>query len=187
MLGWWWAVEKAIRNLGAVNCATLRQRVLALGEDIWNEDVLRQVKHRNVHSQTQSVILIFCDEKWPDVTVSFRMGWRYLGDAAAPVMESIVAAHYPPGGRVLRAVMARLPAGAAIGLHKDEHPSFAASHRIHVPLVTNPKVSFMVGADHIATAEGIAFELNNALPHEVINAGDTPRIHFIFDYAPPAR
>lgn len=169
-----------------MNCAALRQRVLALSEETWNEDTLRQVRHHNVHSQTQSVILIFCDEKWPDVTVSFRTGWRYLGDVAAPVMESIVAAHYPPGGRLLRAVMARLPAGASIGLHKDEHPSFAASHRIHVPLVTNTRVSFMVDGHRIATEEGAAFELNNELPHEVINQGEAARIHFIFDYAPPA-
>ena len=179
-------MEFAIKRLGAVNCAALRQQVLALGEQTWNEDVLRQVRHSNVHSQTQSVILIFCDEKWPDVTVSFRSGWRFLGSLAAPVMESIVAAHYPPGGRVLRAVMARLPAGAAIGLHKDEHPSFSASHRIHVPLVTNPQVSFMVGGERMLIEEGVAFELNNSLPHEVINAGDSARIHFIFDYAPRA-
>jgi hypothetical protein len=179
-------MEKAIRHLGVVNCAGLRQRVLALSEQAWNEDVLRQVRHHNVHSQTQSVILIFCDEKWPDVTISFRMGWRYLGDVAAPLMESIVAAYYPPGGRLLRAVVARLPAGASIGLHKDEHPSFAASHRIHVPLVTNPDVSFMVGGERLLIEEGVAFELNNAMPHEVVNAGSTARIHFIFDYAPPA-
>jgi len=101
-------------------------------------------------------------------------------------MESIVATHYRPGGRILRAMMARLPAGATIGRHRDEHPSFAASHRVHIPLLTNPGVSFLVGDDRIVTEEGVAFELNNSLPHEVLNEGDAPRIHFIFDYAPPA-
>jgi len=55
-----------------VECAALRQRVLALSEGVWTGDALRQVSYRNVHSQTQSLILIFCDEKWPDVSVSFR-------------------------------------------------------------------------------------------------------------------
>lgn len=179
-------MDQAVRYLGAVECAALRQRVLALSESAWTGDALRQVSYRNVHSQTQSLILIFCDEEWPNVTVSFRSGWHHLGAFAAPVMESIVATHYRPGGRVLRAMMARLPAGAAIGRHRDEHPSFAASHRIHLPLQTNPNVSFLVGDDRVVTEEGMAFELNNAMPHEVRNDSDAPRIHFIFDYVPPA-
>ena len=101
-------------------------------------------------------------------------------------MRAIVAAHYPTGGRVLRAMMARLPAGARIARHRDQHPSFDASHRIHLPLKTNPRVTFMVGSDVIRAEEGVAFELNNTLPHEVVNNSDEPRIHFIFDYAPPA-
>jgi len=180
-------MDQAIRNLGPVECAALRQKVLALGEGTWTSDALRQVTFRNVHSQTQSLVLIFCDEKWPDVTVSFRSAWHYLGQLAAPVMDAIVRQHYPPGGRVLRAMMARLPPGAEIGRHIDDHPSFAASHRIHVPLLTNPLVSFIVGDARIPTEEGVAFELNNAMPHEVQNASEAPRIHFIFDYAPPAR
>jgi hypothetical protein len=31
-----------------------------------------------------------------------------------------------------------------------------------------------------------AFELNNLMMHQVTNNGDSTRIHFIFDYAPPA-
>ena len=163
----------------------LRQQVLALDEEIWLEDQRRQIEFRNVHSQTQSVILIFC-EGWPDVRIAYHKGWTYLGEAAAPVMRALVAAHYPTGGRVIRAMMARLPAGARIARHRDQHPSFDASHRIHVPLKTNPQVSFVVGMERIALQEGVAFELNNTLPHEVVNNGEEPRIHFIFDYAPPA-
>lgn len=179
-------MDQPVRYLGPVDCARLRQRVLALGESTWTSDSTRQVYFRNVHSQTQSLILIFCDEKWPDVTVSYRSSWHLLGQLVAPVMEAIVGQHYRPGGKVLRAMMARLPAGAVIGRHIDEHPSFAASHRIHLPLLTNPQVSFIVGDERIATEEGVAFELNNAMPHEVLNQSDSPRIHFIFDYVAPA-
>lgn len=171
--------------LGAVECAELREHVLSLSEAVWQEDQQRQIEYRNVHSQTQSVVLIFC-EGWPDVRIAYHKGWTYLGEAAAPVMRAIVETYYPPGGRVFRAMMARLPAGARIDRHRDLHPSFAISHRVHVPLQTNSMVSFIVGDERIETEEGIAFELNNRLPHEVINNGSSPRIHFIFDYAPPA-
>jgi hypothetical protein len=168
-----------------VECTELRRQVLALHEDVWLEDEHRQTEYRNVHSQTQSVLLIFC-EGWPDVRISYQRGWNYLGDAAASVMRAIVGAYYRPGGRVFRAMMARLPAGARIERHRDMHPSFAVSHRIHIPMQTNADVAFIVGTQRIQTEVGVAFELNNRLPHEVSNYGPTPRIHFIFDYAPPS-
>lgn len=178
-------VQHGVRYLGAVECTELRRQVLALPERDWLEDPHRQVEYRNVHSQTQSVLLIFC-EGWPDVRISYHKGWSYLGETAATLMRAIVAQHYRIGGRVFRAMMARLPPGARIERHRDTHPSFAVSHRIHVPLQTNADVSFIVGTQRIETEVGVAFELNNRLPHEVSNYGDTPRIHFIFDYAPPS-
>lgn len=83
---------------------------------------------------------------------------------------------------MIRAILARLPAGAKIRRHVDSDPSFGASHRIHVPLRTNPGVQFTVGNTLIATEVGLPFELNNALPHMVVNTGDSDRVHLIFDY-----
>jgi hypothetical protein len=176
-------VHHGIRELGPVDCAALRQQVLSLPEDIWWEDKRRQIEFKNVHSQTQSVILIFC-EGWPNPRISYHRGWIYLGTEAARLMRTIVAEHYPVGGKILRAMIARLPPGARIDRHRDTDPSFAASYRIHIPLQTNDAVSFLVGTERLPTSEGIAFELNNLLPHEVINRGEAHRIHFIFDYMP---
>jgi hypothetical protein len=33
---------------------------------------------------------------------------------------------------------------------------------------------------------GRAYEINNQLPHSVLNTGSEDRISFIFDYLPPA-
>jgi len=178
-------MQEPAKYLGRIDCAGLRAGVRALGDAAWLEDQQRQTEFRNVHSETQSIILIFCDAVWPDVTVAYRSGWNLLGGAAAPIMQAIVAAHYPPGGKVLRAVLARLPVGARIGRHRDTHPSFEFAHRIHVPLETNDDVTFIVGTNRILTEVGLAFELNNQLPHQVRNEGDQDRIHFIFDYLPP--
>lgn len=179
-------MQAPARYLGRVDCAELRAQVRALDEQIWLEDRQRQTDFHNVHSQTQSVILIFCDTAWPDVNISYRSGWDRLGPAATRVMQAIINAHYRPGGRVLRAVMARLPAGCRIGRHRDTHPSFEVAHRIHVPLETNAEVSFIVGNSRLMIEPGLAFELNNQLPHQVMNGGAGPRDHFIFDYLPPA-
>jgi hypothetical protein len=174
-------IDGAIRPLGFVDSRRLIERVKATDEALWYADARRQDDYE-VHAQTQSIILVFFTG-WPEVRVTHAQGWSGFGDVAMPVMESLVARHYPPGGLVLRVVLARLLPGCSIDPHWDKHPSFSISHRIHVPLLTNPDVEFIVGTERIATAPEQAFELNNKLPHSVTNRGSTARIHLIFDYA----
>ncbi len=168
--------------LGKVDCSHLAQKVLSLDESAWLTDSRRQDDY-DVHAQTQSIILTFC-EGWPEVKVFHAAGWDLLAQEAQPVMDQLIGKHYPPGGTVLRAMMARLSPGRRIALHTDAHPSFAAAHRIHVPLVTNPDVEFIVGGERVPPRPHYAFELNNMMAHSVVNRGDADRIHFIFDYAP---
>lgn len=168
--------------LGRFDCSALTRKVLALDEAAWLADARRQNDY-DVHAQTQSIILTFC-EGWPDVRIFRAAGWDLLAEEAQDLMDRVIAKRYPPGGTVLRAIMARLPAGCRIARHTDGHPSFAAAHRIHVPLVTNPDVEFIVGSERIPPRAQYAFELNNLMAHSVANRGDAARIHFIFDYAP---
>ena len=99
-------------------------------------------------------------------------------------MHEIIRNWYPPGGTIIRAMAAKLMAGGLILPHRDSHPSFAAGHRIHVPIVTNPRVRFMVDGRPVSLQVGEAYEINNQKVHSVMNKGDTDRIHFIFDYVP---
>lgn len=171
--------------LGTFDAQALTEKVLALEEAAWAGDPRRQQDY-DVHAQTQSIILLFCSG-WPKVAVTRANGWELLAAEAVPLMEQIVRKHYPPGGSVLRAMMARLQPGCRIARHKDSHPSFSVAHRIHVPLVTNPDVEFIVGTERVPPRAHFAFELNNLMFHQVSNNGNTSRIHFIFDYAPPAK
>ncbi|MGO9038450.1 MAG: aspartyl/asparaginyl beta-hydroxylase domain-containing protein [Steroidobacteraceae bacterium] len=175
-------IDTPIRPLGFVDSRRLTERVLAADESAWHLDTRRQDDYE-VHVETQSIILVFFDG-WPTVNVAHGSGWDAFADLAMPVMEELVAKHYPPGGMVLRVVLARLLPGRQIEAHTDKHPSFSIAHRIHVPLLTNPGVEFIVGTERIATRPQYAFELNNKLPHSVANRGDTARIHLIFDYSP---
>jgi hypothetical protein len=175
-------IDTPIRPLGYVDCRRLTERVLAADENAWYLDHRRQDDYE-VHVETQSIILVFFDG-WPEVRVTHAGGWDTFGDLTMPIMEELVAKHYAPGGMVLRVMLARLLPNCQIEAHWDKHPSFSISHRIHVPLLTNPDVEFIVGTERIATRTHQAFELNNKLPHSVANRGNTARIHLIFDYAP---
>ena len=170
--------------LGKVDCRQLTDKVMSLAEEAWRVDSRRQ-RDYDVHAQTQSIILLFCDG-WPDVTVTRGGGWDSLAAEAEPVMAQVLSKHYPSGGKILRAMVTRLGPGCRIARHKDSHPSFAVAHRIHVPLVTNPDVEFIVGPERVPPRAHYAFELNNLMFHQVTNNGDSARIHFIFDYDPRA-
>ena len=132
------------------------------------------------HKQTQSVVMLF-SATWPDPAVERRSGWEHFSGPANAQIDEIVAKHYPPGGRIIRAMAAKLLSGGRIALHKDGHPSFVHSHRIHVPLVTSPNVDFLIRGVNHHLEEGVAYEVSNLDYHAVTNRGPD-RIHFIFDY-----
>ena len=99
-------------------------------------------------------------------------------------MDSIIARWYPPGGRIIRAMVAKLPPGGRIDPHRDRHPSFGCGHRIHAPIATNERVRFTIDGRPHHLQVGQVYEMNNKKMHSVINKGTTDRIHFIFDYVP---
>jgi hypothetical protein len=175
-------IDTPIRPLGFVDCRRLTERVLACDESAWYVDNRRQDDYE-VHAETQSIILVYFTG-WPEVRVAHAAGWNDFGHLAMPVMREIVARHYPPGGLVMRVILARLLPQCRIDKHYDKHPSFSVAHRIHVPLLVNPEVEFIVGAERIALQAHHAFELNNLMAHSVVNNGDSARVHLIFDYSP---
>ena len=177
--------QQRTRDLGGVSCAALQRAVACLDEAAWTEKQYRQEMF-NVHSSTQSIVLCFIDlAAWPGIAVSRDVGWDRLGEHAEPVMDEIIARSYEPGGVVIRAMAVRLPGGARITPHVDEHESLRLSHRIHLPLTTNPRVRFFIDGVPHRFEPGRAIEVNNQLSHSVMNDGPVGRVHFIFDYLPP--
>ena len=104
--------------------------------------------------------------------MSKEPGWNRLAETAVPLMHSILRQWYPPGGTIIRAMAAKLLAGGRILPHRDSHPSFGVGHRIHVPIVTNPRVRFMIDGRPFQLEVGQAYEINNQKTHSVMNKGD---------------
>jgi len=174
-----------IKNFGKVGMDALAEAILAQDEAAWNENVQRQNDYE-VHEQTRSIVLLFADVgDWPAIEVSKQPGWERLAKVAVPVMHEIIGKWYPPGGTFIRAMAAKLLAGGRILPHRDSHPSFGAGHRIHVPIVTNPRVRLMIDGRPYQLEVGQAYEINNQKVHSVMNKGAADRINFIFDYLPP--
>ena len=175
-----------IRSFGKVDMESLAAAILAQDDAAWNENVQRQNDYE-VHEQTRSIVLLFAEvSDWPALEVSKQPGWDRLAETAVPLMHQIIRNWYPPGGTIIRAMAAKLLAGGRILPHRDSHPSFGAGHRIHVPIITNPRVRFMIDGRPFQFEVGQAYEINNQKVHSVMNKGTVDRINFIFDYVPPA-
>jgi len=175
-------IEGSLRELGPVDSTTLAETILAQGEDAWKANQYRQQAYA-VHTHTESLVMIFCDG-WPEVEVTREAAWETLKDTAVPVMHHIIESFYPPGGTIIRAMAAKLKAGGIIAPHRDTHQTFVHSHRIHIPISTNPGVRFMINGRPHRFKVGNAYEINNQKNHSVMNSGTEDRITFIFDYMP---
>ena len=53
--------------------------------------------------------------------------------------------------------------------------------RLHVPIVTNDRVTFFVGGEKIRMQVGHVYYVNFSRRHYVRNDGDEPRTHFVMD------
>jgi len=177
-------IDEPMKNLGEVDTDALIDAVLGLDDDAWLQNVNRQNDY-DVHRQTQSIVLVFCDGPMDNLTVSKQEGWDLLADAAIPVMHDLIGRCYPTGGTIIRAMAAKLLSGGRINPHFDSHATFRRSHRIHVPITTNNRVRFMIDGKPFRMEVGKAYEINNQKTHSVMNSGAADRISFIFDYLPP--
>lgn len=175
--------EGSLRDLGTVDSAPLVNAVLAMDDAAWQAQQYRQ-KAYSVHEHTESLVLVFC-QGWPEMQITREPAWDPLHAVAVPLMHDIIGNHFPPGGTIIRAMAAKLKAGGIIAPHRDTHPSFIHSHRIHVPITTNNGVRFMINGRPYRFGVGNAYEINNQRNHSVMNRGKQDRVTFIFDYLPP--
>lgn len=76
----------------------------------------------------------------------------------------------------------RLAAGSRIKEHTDDDLLLKNGQlRIHVPIVTNDKLVFVVDGRRLILREGETWYIDFSRPHWVYNGGETDRIHLVID------
>lgn len=76
----------------------------------------------------------------------------------------------------------KLAAGAVINRHRDYKLGVEDGEcRVHIPVVTNPQVEFILADERVDMKEGEMWYLNVNNYHSVRNDGPTDRIHLVID------
>jgi hypothetical protein len=172
----------SVRRLGNVEIAALREAVVALPEQLWDAENASKPNRFGALDATRHIIFRFVSNfldwrdsydgpLWPE--------WRGLVE---PVLAAATAPYGYANGSFPRIMLARMAPGGVIHPHRDQNPAAKWPHKIHVPLLTNPDVTFFVEGTSYHFAEGEAVEVNNMGRHAVQNRGTTDRIHLIFEY-----
>lgn len=183
--------DDKFRRIGSVNIEPVKALIAEFEFERWENETIRQNGYE-AHAAAQSIPLVY-DSDFRHIEPTRHPALKTFESVIRPVL-AIIADFYDesPKGRVLtekfgtgyfvRANLARLLAGATIAEHRDMNFSFAHSHRVHVPVVTNDQVRITVDGESLSIPEGEIYEINNRRLHSVCNAGNEPRVHLILDY-----
>ncbi|MGI9262898.1 MAG: tetratricopeptide repeat protein [Woeseiaceae bacterium] len=165
---------------GDFDIGPLKARIDRIPDARWRESDRERLF--DVHRDTHALLLVHFEDyqyKKPD----YRELYFELEDELKPLID-YVADYYRNNGFVVRLLLAKLAAGGKIPQHTDAGYSLLNCHRVHLPIITNDKVDFVVGGETRNMQVGELWEINNGAVHAVENSGEEDRIHLIIDWMP---
>jgi hypothetical protein len=148
----------------------LAAEVAAIGEDAWRP-------HPNGLPGNSALTLITTggDPESDQVYGAMRPTPHLL---RCPYLMQVLAA---VGGTWGRTRLMRLSGQAEVATHVDINYYWRERVRVHVPIVTQPSVTFYCGDARMHMAAGECWIFDTWRPHRVVNDAARPRIHLVAD------
>lgn len=169
------------RYLGKINWIeylSLFLRVKRFTDGDWNEFSVRQ-KVFKAHAATKTIPVLM-DEFLADP----KTKWYFIFESFLKNLENKLSKHYGKGS-VERCILVKLPKQTRIDQHIDSGIFLEKTKRIHLPIITNSKVLFLIDNEERNLKRRELWEINNTQKvHGVINDGDNDRVHMIVDFLP---
>lgn len=170
--------EGRIRHLGSAPLAPLQSLLPSVSETVWLSNPFRQRAFK-VHQQTRS--LVFRNIPNDDPTGYYDLPpWQAWQGILQPVLAAVEEALGP--GCCCRILLASLPPSCRIMPHRDHGRAYEMTHRVHIPIQTDPKVRFSIDGQDYHLEAGEIYEVNNQLEHGVTNASRVDRVHLLVDF-----
>ena len=171
-----------VRRLAPVDAAPLAGVVARLSDTVWNRGSATRENDFFCFAHTRHIIFRFIP-----LGAATRLcyyanpGWKLWRRWLLPIMAQAAAPYGFAAPVYPKAMLARLTAGRGIDPHTDNGGANPLTHKIHVPLQTNPRSTLTVAGATFHLEAGYAWEVNNLAVHSAFNGGGQDRIHFIFE------
>lgn len=172
---------KSVKRLTRVDIAPLLDRVTMVSETVWDAENAQKENDFECFHNTRHIIFRFIRANADPLDNYATPPWPIWRPLLQPIMDVAVAGYGFVRPEFPKAMLARLEAGHVIDRHIDGAGSNLRTHKIHVPLISNPGAIFTVGDEDHYLEPGWAYEVNNIARHAARNEGDKDRIHFIFE------
>jgi hypothetical protein len=167
-----------------VDLSSIIQEVKSF-ENEWLLDTSRQDKLAT-HKDTKMFQLRFMSYHWElgQGNTSYDINYfknKESNDSLLSIYEYLENIY---NGKVIRGEIIQMNKNSSIKSHVDGGVMLQLGRRIHIPLITNPKVIFEVFGEKKYLQVGSWYEINNIIPHSVINESEYDRVHLIIDLMP---
>lgn len=163
-------------KLGTLDVSILERKVNTLTQEQWIEWDLRQNRYQ-VHSSTESYPFIFSEYGEPPKTYNMdTVLWTHV----SPVLSKLERYY---NRQAAAAVLVKLKPQAEILPHTDGG-WFVNTHRVHIPIITDPEILFILNKKKYHLERGGIYEINNLVQHSVINPTNVERVHLMIDLLP---
>lgn len=167
-----------------VDLSSIIQEIKSFEEE-WLRDTSRQDKLAT-HKDTKMFQLRFMSYHWElgQGNTSYDINYfknKESNESVNAIYEYLENLY---DGKVIRGEIIQMNKHSGIKPHVDGGVMLQLGRRIHIPLITNPKVIFEVFGEKKYLEVGSWYEINNIIPHSVINDSEYDRVHFIVDLMP---
>ena len=181
--------EKKIRGgiveLGSQEINPIQKLLRDLPQTVW-ESHLDPTPNPNkkgvILRKTSHVTFKFTKRRNGVFKIHFSPLWECWKPILMPILENTVRVYGYDQGHFPIIMLAKLPPKCPIIPHSDGTMDYYAPHKIHIPIETNDKAYFFINKQRYHFEEGCAYEVDNIAEHGVLNAGETDRVHLIFEY-----
>lgn len=162
---------------------SLTDKLKYIPDGIW--DTYDKVKPNNFgvfKNNTQHIVFRFVNDiDNPKIGYTNYKIYDLYKTSLLPIMNYVSNFYNYTEHDYSRIMLAKLNAHSRIPKHVDGHMSSVEPHKLHIPLVTHEDILFYSGDEIINMEVNNIYEINNELPHGVINDSEINRVHLIIE------
>ncbi len=170
-----------IRPLGSIDISPIKNVISRTTDRVWNLENEQKENKFDCFHDTRHIVFRFIEGMRDHRRFYSNPNWHVWQSRLQPMMSRAIAPYGIRQPEFPKVMLARLAAGSAIDRHVDGAGSNLYTHKIHIPIQSNPGAKIIINDQAFHLEEGEAYEVNNLAPHSVENRGDADRIHLIFE------